>query len=81
MDIKKTSIRNRIIYAVIYFFGLLGGIVAYLFGKNRTKTHGKQAIILGLVEVIIAVALTSIMSFYYLVLLIGLILGFMNIII
>jgi hypothetical protein len=80
MDMKKTSTRNRLIYAIIYFFGLLGGLVAYFFGKGRTKMHGKQAIVLGLLEVIVAIGLSSMMSIYYVILLLGIILGLMNVI-
>lgn len=81
MDMKSTSMRNRLIYGIIYFFGLLGGIVAYFFGKGRTKMHGKQAIIIGIIEVIIALVFAYMSDIYYLVLLIGIILGLMNIII
>jgi hypothetical protein len=52
MNIGKSSGKARIIYVIIYFFGLIGGIIGYFLGHGRTKTHAKQAIILGILEIL-----------------------------
>lgn len=56
---------NKVIYILTYFFALISGIIVYLIaGDNeRLKFHAKQAIILGVIIVIVGfIPILSIIS-------------------
>jgi uncharacterized membrane protein len=60
MNIGKSGLKARVIYVLIYIFGLVGGILGYIFGHGRTKTHAKQAIILWVISVILSLIIGAI---------------------
>jgi uncharacterized membrane protein len=54
-DPKKTN-DNNWVYLAIYFFGILGGIIAYIMEKDNKKVrfHAMQSIFLGIIMIILS---------------------------
>ncbi|MGC8478309.1 MAG: hypothetical protein ACP5NE_00040 [Candidatus Micrarchaeia archaeon] len=63
---KSSGNRNLVLYLAIYFFTWLGGLIAVLLAKDdkSMKFHGLQALVLGIIIVIIGfVPFVKIISF------------------
>jgi len=61
---SSTGIQPQIAVLIAYIFGWIGGLIIYLIEKENkfVKYHGMQALILGIVEVLLIVVVSIILG-------------------